>query len=286
MPTASSVAVLPPTGGVSLTVETWGPPNPESAAEPVVLLHGGAQTRRAWRATAARLAAQGRRVVCPDLRGHGESSWSPSGDYSVAALRADFARILGHVGGPAHIVGASLGGLVAILGTAEAVAGQVRSVTLVDVVTANNPAGEERIAGFLRTNNAGFGSMAEVVEAVAAYQAHRRRDPDPARLEHYVRRCPDGRLRWHWDPKFLLKDDLPWPRRRRRALVAAARRLDVPVMLLIGGASDILDDRAVAAFNKQVPHLRVRRVPGAHHMIAGDDNAAFCAEIESFLSDA
>lgn len=274
----SSVTTVASVGQVTLTVETWGSPD----AEPVVLLHGGAQTRRAWRGTARRLSDAGWRVVCPDLRGHGDSSWSPGGDYSVDALRADLRRVLDHVGRPAHLVGASLGGLVAILGAA-AYPGQVRSVTLVDVATANNRDGEERISRFLRSNIRGFASLGEVAKAVADYQRHRRRRENPAGLLPYVRTCPDGRLRWHWDPEFLQKDGLPWTRRRRAALARAARRVDVPVLLVVGGASDVVDEYAVVALRRQVPHVQLRTVPGAHHMIAGDDNAAFCTEIESFL---
>ena len=51
-----------------------------SGGRPVLFLHGGGQTRRAWDATARRVAAAGMTVIAVDLRGHGESEWVASGN--------------------------------------------------------------------------------------------------------------------------------------------------------------------------------------------------------------
>jgi non-heme chloroperoxidase len=268
-------------GGVRLVYDEYGP---RDAEETVVLLHGGAQTRRAWAEVGERLAGLGWRAICPDLRGHGESSWSASGDYSVAAVRADAIRLARHVGAPVHLVGASLGGLVSILLAADRPE-LVRTLTLVDVVDLNNPAGEDRVRDFLAASPTGFSSLDEVADAVAAYQSHRPRPADTSGLASYVRPQPGGTLRWHWDPEFLLKDGLPWTRRRRRALATAAESLTVPTLLLVGGLSDILDEAALERFARQVPHARVIVIPDAHHMISGDRNEEFGDEVVRFVGE-
>ena len=56
---------------------------------PVVLAHGGGQTRHSWGGTAAALAAGGHRVVSIDLRGHGDSTWSGDGAYTMADYTLD-----------------------------------------------------------------------------------------------------------------------------------------------------------------------------------------------------
>jgi pimeloyl-ACP methyl ester carboxylesterase len=47
---------------------------------PVILLHGGGQTRHAWRATAAQLAQRGWTAYAIDQRGHGDSEWVADGN--------------------------------------------------------------------------------------------------------------------------------------------------------------------------------------------------------------
>jgi non-heme chloroperoxidase len=73
--------------GAELIAESWGRPHHPT----VVLLHGGGQTRHAWRRAGERLAELGFYALIPDLRGHGESAWSPDGRYSPE-LYADDVR--------------------------------------------------------------------------------------------------------------------------------------------------------------------------------------------------
>ena len=84
----------------------WG--NPE--APPLILQHGGRDHCRSWDWVARELRKDWH-VIAPDLRGHGDSAWSPDGDYTVASFVYDFAQfvhMLGH--DQVTIVGHSLGG--------------------------------------------------------------------------------------------------------------------------------------------------------------------------------
>ena len=76
----------------------------------VVLAHGGGQTRHSWGGTAATLAARGFRVLSIDQRGHGDSDWSPDGDYRLSAFCDDALAVIAWTGAPVAWVGASLGG--------------------------------------------------------------------------------------------------------------------------------------------------------------------------------
>ena len=266
--------------GVCLVLDDVGPPT----APPVVLLHGGAQTRHAWGGVVHDLHAAGWRALALDLRGHGESDWAPDGDYSPTALVADVRAVIEYVGQPVVLVGASLGGLIAIL-SADRHADDVVAVVLVDVVPENNPAGEERIRRFLAANPGGFESAGEALRAVAAYQPHRPPPADGSGIDRYLRMGEDRRLYWHWDPLFLLREGQPWTHGRKELLAQAAARLRCPVALLVGGATDVVDARALERFRATVPHATVRVVGGAHHMVAGDENDAFSAELLRVLDD-
>jgi len=82
--------------------------------EPVVLLHGISNTGRAWNAQLAPLVQAGYRVIIPDLAGHGASArvTQPLG---VPALADDVVALLDHLSLPTvHMVGLSLGGMVAM----------------------------------------------------------------------------------------------------------------------------------------------------------------------------
>src|SRR5262249_7867601 len=127
---------------VSLHYETRGP---EQGA-PIVLLHGLGSSSSDWALQLPPLAAR-RRGIAPDLRGHGRSS-RPRGRLTVASMSDYVARLLAALGAPpAHVVGLSLGGCVA-LALALDRPDRVRSLTLVNAFARPAAAGPR---GALRT---------------------------------------------------------------------------------------------------------------------------------------
>src|SRR5688500_736431 len=91
---------------------------------PVLLLHGGGQTRHAWRNTAERLARAGWTAYALDQRGHGDSEWIESGAYAFADFAADAtavaAALTARHGVKPIAIGASLGGIASLLAEGEA----------------------------------------------------------------------------------------------------------------------------------------------------------------------
>jgi pimeloyl-ACP methyl ester carboxylesterase len=82
--------------------------------EPVVLLHCSGSSGAQWRALAARLAPR-YRVLEPDLIGYGEAPpWSGGGRFNLAREAAPIRSLLGRLKAPAHLVGHSYGGAVAL----------------------------------------------------------------------------------------------------------------------------------------------------------------------------
>jgi pimeloyl-ACP methyl ester carboxylesterase len=68
-------------------------------------------------------------------------------------------------------------------------------------------------------------------------------------------------------------------------LLAAARRLQIPTMLVRGKLSDVISDETVNEFLAAVPHAKYEDVSEAGHMVAGDQNDAFSKAVIGFLSD-
>jgi pimeloyl-ACP methyl ester carboxylesterase len=78
-----------------------------------LLLHGLGVTGRSWQFQIPALAAAGYRVLAPDFRGFGQSSYP--GQTSIAEMARDAAVLLQALaGGPADVVGISMGGTVAL----------------------------------------------------------------------------------------------------------------------------------------------------------------------------
>lgn len=87
----------------------WG--NPE--APPLILQHGGRDHCRSWDWVAQELRKDWH-VIAPDLRGHGDSAWSPEGHYALNAYVYDFAQLVRTLDyDQVTIVAHSLGGNIA-----------------------------------------------------------------------------------------------------------------------------------------------------------------------------
>ncbi|HVW42058.1 MAG TPA: alpha/beta hydrolase [Amycolatopsis sp.] len=273
-----------PAAGLEVAADEYPVDTPRGT---VLFLHGGGQTRHSWKGAAGRLARTGFRTINLDARGHGDSDWAPDGDYSMDALVADLAAVVGQLGedsGPPVFVGASMGGLTSLVAVGE---GRVpaRALVLVDVAPRIEPDGAERIGAFMRRHTDGFATLEDVAAAVSDYNPHRARPSSLEGLKKNVRLSENGRWYWHWDPAFLrLGDD-----EARRGLTGgerlrdAARHVQVPTLIVRGMQSDVLSEDGVREFLSLVPHARAVDVTGAGHMVAGDDNDVFTDQVGRFL---
>ena len=263
--------------GIALAADVDGPPD----GLPVVLMHGGGQTRGSWKNGQAALSALGYRVIALDTRGHGESDWAADGDYSAEALAHDVRIVLTQLPPRPVLVGASMGGIAALAALGGDEQPDCRGLVLVDVTPRIDVTGAGRIRAFMSASPDGFETLEEVADAVAAFNPHRPRPKDISGLRRNLREI-GGRLHWHWDPKFLGARE-PEYEEVHRMLDTAARRVKIPTLLVRGKLSDIVGEDELAHFRSVMPHADYVDVAGAGHMIAGDRNDAFNAAIIEFL---
>ena len=263
-------------GGL-LAGEALGPPD----GEVVLLLHGGGQTRHAWRKAQAKLAGAGYHAITLDQRGHGDSDWSQRQEYQLPFYAADVRGVIDQLGEPVFMVGASLGGKAALLAASEATELNVRGVILVDVVHRPDMTGALVIRDFMAARPEGFASLEEAADAVSAFRPGSKPVSDHSGLARNLRQHPDGRWRWHWDPAFLLGDGRFTFDSDRIATAAATLR--APLLLIRGGQSEIVSEELAAEFRRIAPQAEYVNVPGATHMVAGEDNDVFTAAVLDFL---
>jgi pimeloyl-ACP methyl ester carboxylesterase len=276
--------------GNTLVADIYG-----EAGPPVLLLHGGGQTRHSWRGAALTIARSGRVAVTVDQRGHGDSEWVASGAYrnrdfadDVRELALALAR---RYGARPVVVTASYAGITSLLAEGVHYEATGRNLLagffIVDMALTNDTDGARKVTAFMLSHaHTGFASVEEASETVATYLG-RPKPKNPQGLQKNLRQGPDGRWRWHWDPRFMegpahintdrdaVQDDM----------VAAARDTLLPVLMVRGAASDVMLEEHIVEFQKSAPRVRYVNVAGAHHMVVGEENDQFTQALLGFLDE-
>lgn len=265
--------------GLRLAADVAGP----AGGQPVILLHGGGQTRGSWQDTTSVLGGLGYRVYSLDARGHGESQYDPGGDYTIGAFADDLRAVMKQVGGRPFLIGASLGGIISIVVAGEDGPDATAGIVLVDVAVSTDPYGVKRIQDFMRANPEGFADLEEAADAVAGFATDRPRPKSTRGLERNLRKR-EGRWFWHWDPLFLESFHISHTASTDR-LEAAAKALKVPVLLVHAAHSEVIGAKEIEQLHTLVPHSQYVRVDDASHMVVGDRNSAFNKAIVGFLSE-
>ena len=269
--------------GLTLTYTAFG----HDSSPRVIFAHGGGQTRYAWKGAARSLGQQGFNAIALDLRGHGDSDWAEDGDYTLEAFGRDLVAIADQLGvgrGKPHIVGASLGGLGAIVGAGLIKPGAFASVTLVDITPNMEAAGVAKVVGFMAEHSSeGFATLEDSADVIAQYMPHRPRPKDLEGLRKNLKQGADKRWRWHWDPAFIQGVMKRSAVDKASDLEHAVRNIDVPIHLVRGRMSELVSEDSVKAFKALVPHAHYTDVAGARHMVAGDSNDVFTEAVSDFL---
>ncbi len=265
--------------GVMIAGDSWGYPE----EHPVLLLHGGGQTRHSWKETGVRLAARGFHVISYDARGHGDSDWADDlTQYSMDHMIEDLCAVAGSLNGkPPILVGASMGGICSLLAVGEQRL-LSSALVLVDVAPNIEQTGRDEVFAFMKSGLEGFDTLEAVAEAIANYQPHRSRRNQTDSLQKNIRLHTDCRYRWHWDPQwFLSAQKMPESSERR---VKSAQALGLPTLLVRGENSNVLSEDGAKAFLQQCPQAEFVGIKNAAHMVTGDKNDIFCDAILEFLS--
>ena len=268
--------------GLTLVADAYGEPD----APPVLLVHGGGQTRHSWGGTAEVLASRGWLAMPYDQRGHGESDRATDAAYHLMDFAADLEDVIRSCDRPPVVVGASLGGLAAMIVEGSTAPGIMAAVVLVDITPRQEQVGVDRVVTFMLDRaKDGFASLEDVAEAVASYQPQRSRPPSTEGLKKNLRHDPDGRWRWHWDPELFNPERGLRSARKPGLLMDAAQNIAAPTLLVRGKLSDLVSPETVTEFLEAVPHAQFVDVSGAGHMVAGDKNDRFTQAVVDFIEE-
>lgn len=270
------------TADITIVADTFGDPQ----QTPVLLLHGGGQTRHSWKRTGEKLAAEGWYVIATDARGHGESSWSKQLEYSFDFLADDLVAIINSLNKKPILIGASMGGISAILALHKH-PDIAKALVLVDISPKMEKKGVDRIFGFMSSHPDGYASLQEVQDAIMGYLPQRKNKGNLTSLKKNLRKLPNGNWGWHWDPNMLEvwknKSTHRDPSLISGFLNEVLKNLAIPALLVRGAMSDVVSKETVSELMEIAPNLQYVDVQDAGHMVAGDSNDVFTDALKTFL---
>lgn len=257
--------------GISALV--WGEASPQ-----LVLLHGGAQNAHTWDTVALAVQCS---LVAIDLPGHGHSAWREDHDYRPATNAPAVAKTIEILAPEANaVVGMSLGGLTSIA-LADQRPDLVRSLALVDVTPGVNSQKAADIRAFVDGPEY-FDSFDEILERTVRYNPTRSESSLRRGVLHNATELPDGRWAWRYD-RFRMTvsdaDDFDMG-----PLWDVIGRTTMPLLLLRGSSSPVVDDADIAELRKRRPDAEVIVVEGAGHSIQGDRPVELAAQLNRFVS--
>src|SRR5580700_8424792 len=114
--------------GLRIHYLEWGAAN----APPVVCVHGYTGSADAFNALARHFQHR-LRIIAPDVRGHGESEWSPEGAYGYLDQMSDVAALVDRLELERFaLIGTSMGGVIA-MAYAGAHPGRLKSLVINDI---------------------------------------------------------------------------------------------------------------------------------------------------------
>jgi pimeloyl-ACP methyl ester carboxylesterase len=250
--------------GAEIRYWTWG----DEGEPALVLVHGGGANTGWWEPVVPHL-EPGRRIVSLDLSGHGDSGRRPR--YPMATWADEVAAVIdAAVGGPAVVVGHSMGGRVAPL-VATRHPELVDALVIVDSAMPLPPS-------FVAPSSKPTKVYATQEEAVARF---RLMPAQPVADVELLRRvgarsvtAVDGGWSWKFDPQIFALLHQPAPE-------DTLPHVGCPVVLIHGELSDVTEPYMADDFARRLGRpVPLVTIPGAHHHVTLDAPEAVAALLD------
>jgi pimeloyl-ACP methyl ester carboxylesterase len=265
--------------GLDLHYLDWG----NEGADPIVCVHGYTGSAVAFNGMARHFCNRFR-IVALDVRGHGESAWSPDGAYQYADQVSDLAAFVDHLGlARFTLIGTSMGGIISMAYAADHAERLARLV--INDIGPDQEAGSTRITQMVGSRPESFPWLDEAIEY--------RRDTSPITAARspqdqrelalgVVKQRADGRWVWKMDPAYItqrVERGAP----KRPPLWPVLERLQCPTMLIWGTDSDVILEPQARRMIDVLPRGELVVVPGVGHAPALIEEPVIQA-LEKFLA--
>ena len=247
---------------LKIAYQEWG--NPDGA--PIIALHGFGLSGHMYDEFAKRL-PDAYRLIALDQRGHGDSDWSPEGDYSRHAFVEDLEDFRETIGIEQFILmGHSMGGLNAVAYAAK-YPQNVKALILVDVGPEAAKEGVDNIMRF--TQGPDELEFEEFVQIAHRFNQRRTLENIRDRMRHRLKQMDNGKWTWKFDKRF---------REGRESLRigdgdeggdnwAIFRAVQAPTLLVRGSESDVLSFGVAEQTAAEMKTCRLVEIAGAGHSV-------------------
>jgi esterase len=232
-------------------------------APTVVLLHGITGHCLEWDDMVTRLASTCR-VIVPDQRGHGCSGRVPS--YRIVDMVDDLVAVMDHLDVPAaHVVGHSLGGMVAMTAAASH-PGRVQGLVVIDIgPTSFDSEFAAGLPGLLdMLGSASYTTVDHAVDEWMTMNPAALEAPIRRFVEHGLQQRPDGRWAWMFDGPGLSRSALSLT--TTDVLWDAVDRVAAPTLLIRGRQSPVLDRTTADEMIERFASASLVEVGGGHDL--------------------
>jgi pimeloyl-ACP methyl ester carboxylesterase len=256
--------------GLSLYTRDYAPLKPVTGL-PVLCLHGLTRNSKDFEVIAPRIAALGRRVIAPDMRGRGQSANDSDPAHYVPAVYAqDVLKLLDTLEIPkAVFLGTSMGVLITMVVAALA-PDRISAAVMNDIGPRVEVAGLSRIVAYVGRGRP-MASWSEAREAVRSLggEAFPERLDDDAFWETMARRMyrtrDDGQIEADYDANIALAFTDPTETPPPDLTPLFQNLVAKPVLSIRGELSDILTADGVAHMRGLKPDLDAIEVPRIGH---------------------
>ena len=264
--------------GLQLRYLDWG----NDAAPPLVCVHGYTSSAESFNGLARHFRDRFH-ILALDVRGHGDSAWSPDGAYAYRDQAGDLAAFVDQLGlGQFTLLGTSMGGLIAMTYAMDH-AKRLRALLLNDIGPSVE-AGNLRITQMVGSRPESFTSLDAAMEfrrtASAIVAARSLADQRELALG-VLKPRPDGSWGWKMDHAYIsqrIKNGPP----ARPDLWPTLGQLACPTLVIWGTTSDVLSEAQVQRMIETLPNGELLPVPGVAHAPSLVEPASL-AGLETFL---
>ena len=256
-PASARIAI----GGLQFHSLDWGNPT----APPLVCVHGYTGSADAFNGFARHFRDRFH-IVALDVRGHGESAWSPDGAYSYRDQAGDLAAFVDQLGLKQFtLLGTSMGGVIAMT-YAMTHGDRLRALILNDIGP-DAEQGSARITQMVGGRPNAFATLDDALDyrrSVSPIVAARDAADQRELALGVLRQRPDGMWGWKMDPAYItqrvergapVRPDL-WP---------ALERLACPTLAVWGTTSDVLSEAQARRMVDTLPNGELLAIADVGH---------------------
>jgi pimeloyl-ACP methyl ester carboxylesterase len=247
--------------GLRLHYLDWG----NHGAPALVCVHGYTSSAQAFNAPARHLRERFH-VIASDVRGHGESAWSPDGAYQYRDQAADLAAITDQLGlERVSLIGTSMGGIIAM--TYAGAHPERLARLVINDIGPDAETGSQRITQMVGSRPDEFATLEDAMayrRQMSPIVAGRSLEDQEELARGVLRRRDDGRWIWKMDPQYVQQRVAQGPP-VRPPLWPVLQGLSCPALVVWGEDSDVLSQSQARRMAEALPKGQLVSVPGVGH---------------------